>query len=175
MFVVDQFVGATLGTPAWNQLLKDPNPQLTVRYVHGRAGPSTKKVFAGLLRLNQSEQHKEIQIADARHRGFGWIWMDLDAMSLCKALRPPTTSVPTGFVSTEDAMRSLEEILQQPGLTNAQRHACRASFLRRLHAALPAPYYDVVQMCSENSRDQGDWWHPEPRFHATCSVCDFNA
>lgn len=129
MFVVDQFVGATLGTPAWNQLLKDPDPQLTVRYVHGRAGPSTKKVFAGLLRLNQSEQHKEIQIADA--------------------------------------MRSLEEILQQPGLTNAQRHACRASFLRRLHAALPAPYYDVVQMCSENSRDQGDWWHPEPRFHVT--------
>ena len=78
MFVVDRFVGAILGTPgtpAWNQLLKDPDPQLTVRYVHGRADPSTRKVFAGLLRLDQSEQDKEIQIADARHRGFGWISM----------------------------------------------------------------------------------------------------
>ena len=93
--------------------------------------------------------------------------------NLRKALRPPNNSVPTACVCTEDAMRSLEEILQQPGLTNAQRHACRASFLRRLHAALPAPYYEVVHMCSETSRDQGDWWHPEPRFHATCSVCNF--
>ena len=89
MFVVDRFVGAILGTPAWNQLLKDPDPQLTVRYVYGRADPSTKKVFANLLRLNQSEEHKEIQIADARHRGFARIWMDLDAMSLSKA---PTVS-----------------------------------------------------------------------------------
>ena len=66
-------------------------------------------------------------------------------------------------------MRTLRDILQQPGLTNAQKHAMRASFLRRLHAALPAGYYEVAPAC-EDSRNTSHWWHPEPRFHVACSV-----
>ena len=67
-------------------------------------------------------------------------------------------------------MRTLRDILQQPGLTNAQKHAMRASFLRRLHAALPTAYYEVAPASSEDCRNTGDWWHPEPRFHVACSV-----
>jgi hypothetical protein len=67
-------------------------------------------------------------------------------------------------------MRTLGDILQQPGLTKGQKYALRSSFLRRLHAALPAGYYDVTPASSEDCRDQGEWWHPEHRFHVAGSA-----
>ena len=63
--MVDRYVGATLTADAWNQLLDDEeDAELTVRYVHGRAEPSTRKVIERLLRVNQSDRDKEIQVED---------------------------------------------------------------------------------------------------------------
>ncbi|CAL1147463.1 unnamed protein product [Cladocopium goreaui] len=127
---VERYIGTTLAADAWKKLLDDEeDAELTVRYVHGRAEPSTRKVIERLLRVKQSDRDKDIHI--------------------------------------EDVIGTLREILQQPGLTNAQKHAMRSSFLRRLHAALPAAYYEVIPASSEYSSNTGDWWHPEPRFHVT--------
>lgn len=64
--LVDRHVGAALTPAAWNQLLKDPSedPQLAVRYLHGRVDPSNQKVIERLLRVNPGDRNKEIRIAD---------------------------------------------------------------------------------------------------------------
>ena len=50
---------------AWTQLLEEEEAaELTVRYVHGRADPTTQKVIERLLRLNRSDRDQAIQMAD---------------------------------------------------------------------------------------------------------------
>ena len=65
MCMVDRYVGTTLTTDAWNQLLDgEEDAELTVRYVQGKADPSVRKVVERLLRVNRSDRDKEICIAE---------------------------------------------------------------------------------------------------------------
>ena len=49
MCMVDRHVGAALTADAWNQLLDgeedEEDAKLTVRYIQGKADPSTRKVI----------------------------------------------------------------------------------------------------------------------------------
>ena len=66
--MVDRHVGAALTADAWNQLLDgeedEEDAKLTVRYIQGKADPSTRKVIERLLRVNRSDRDKEIRVAD---------------------------------------------------------------------------------------------------------------
>ena len=68
MCMVDRHVGAALTADAWNQLLDgeedEEDAKLTVRYIQGKADPSTRKVIERLLRVNRSDRDKEIRVAD---------------------------------------------------------------------------------------------------------------
>lgn len=68
MCMVDRHVGAALSADAWNQLLDgeedEEDAKLTVRYMQGKADPSTRKVIERLLRVNRSDRDKEIRVAD---------------------------------------------------------------------------------------------------------------
>jgi len=62
---VERYIGTTLAADAWKKLLDDEeDAELTVRYVHGRAEPSTRKVIERLLRVKQSDRDKDIHIED---------------------------------------------------------------------------------------------------------------
>ena len=63
--MVDRYVGAKLTPGAWKQLVEnEEEAELRVRYVHGRADPSTRKVIERLLRVKQCDRDKEIRVAD---------------------------------------------------------------------------------------------------------------
>ena len=65
--MVDRYVGATLTADAWKQLLdNDEDGGLTVRYIQGKADPSTRKVIERLLRVSRNERDKEIRVAEPR-------------------------------------------------------------------------------------------------------------
>ena len=62
--LVDRYVGTTLSADTWKELLDEEAAELTVRYVHGKAEPSTQKVIERLLRVSHCDRFKEIQVAD---------------------------------------------------------------------------------------------------------------
>ena len=70
--MVDRYVGTTLAADAWKQLLKqlldgEEDAELTVRYIQGKADPSTWKVIERLLRVSRSDRDKDIRIAETWH------------------------------------------------------------------------------------------------------------
>ena len=72
MCMVDRHVGAALSADAWNQLLHgeedgEEDAKLTVRYIQGKADPSTWKVIERLLRVNHNDRDKEIRVAETWH------------------------------------------------------------------------------------------------------------
>ena len=65
--MVERYVASTLPADSWRQLLNDnEGADLTVRYIHGQADPSTQKVIERLLRFTKSERNKEITVAETR-------------------------------------------------------------------------------------------------------------
>ena len=67
--MVDRYVGTTLTADAWKQLLdNEEDGEVTVRYIQGKADPSTRKVVERLLRVNRSDRDKEIRVAEPRRK-----------------------------------------------------------------------------------------------------------
>ena len=66
--MVDRYVGTTLTADDWKQLLDgEEDAELTVRYIQGKADPSTWKVIERLLRVSRNDRDKDIRIAETWH------------------------------------------------------------------------------------------------------------
>ena len=74
-------------------------------------------------------------------------------------------------ISVGDALRSLSDILKQPGLSYLQQHCFQSSFIRRLRNTFPSAYYEVVPMTTDileaESAPASSFFHHDPVFHVT--------
>ena len=65
-------------------------------------------------------------------------------------------------LTVKDAVQSLMDILEQPGISYMQKHCFQSSFVRRLRNSFPQPYYEVLPLSSEIE-------HAEPLVTPACS------